>query len=167
VAEKARRLRVEQSREAKGMWDPKSIVERMQFLAAEKRFPALAQLCESPEVRTIAKVAILISWGLTEGVEQLLAQVIPRSVADKHLSETEIMPSIVDDLAAQDIVKIGQFLARSEFEIRDLCHRIGHAQWKACKTVIDWHVQQHEKVMAWPARRKVEEHRRLYGHRGN
>lgn len=145
------------------MWDLRTIVERMQLLAAQREFAALSQLCTSPEVRTIAKVAQMMAWGTTDGVEQLLAEITPRPVEEKTLAETEIDPSIVNDLAAKGVSTIGDFLARKPEELKQLCHRIGNRQIDSVQTVIDWHRKQHDRVERWPYRVEMQRRRYLKG----
>lgn len=134
------------------MWDLAAVVERIQLLAAERNYGAIRQLCEGPEVRTIAKVAQLINWGLNEGVDQLLTAVVPRETADKPLAETEIAPRLVDNLAGKDVLTIGDFSRHSDDQIVALCPTTSPEELRTARTVVKWHVEQAQKVAAWRVR---------------
>lgn len=82
-------------------------VERLKLLAEQRHFGAIKVLCDSPEVKTLVKTALLIGWGLTDGVVQLLEAHEVRDYRDVAISETEIDSRTAQTFVTAGIVTLG------------------------------------------------------------
>lgn len=100
--------------------DVEAMVERMQLLAERRDFAALAALCASPEIVTIAQVAACARWGLTDGAVQRLAAHPLRNCSERTLAETEIDVETVGHLATAGVLTLGHLAALTDDELLEV-----------------------------------------------
>lgn len=101
------------------------VVERMRLMVDVGDFAALKRLCESPMLKTIAKITHMAAWDTTEGIRQLLKAVPARSPHEIRIDETECDPDLAAIMHEADVLTIGDLGKRSDEELLGI-PRVGY-----------------------------------------